>query len=72
MLAQLEKAKPPSKSVSAYVREVLEGRLREMRVAEAAAEYNAFVADHPTEKEWLDQWGEADLATPPRKKKGRS
>lgn len=72
MLEELEKAKPPSKSVSAYVRDVLESDIRRRRVAEAAAEYKVFVASHPDEQASLDDWDKADLASPPRRKKGKS
>lgn len=72
LLEQLKKAKPPSKSVTAYVREVLESDIRRKRVAEAAVEYRAFVKNHPDEESWISDWGNADLATPPRTKKGRS
>ena len=39
LLGELEKAKPASQSISAYVREVLENDLKRHMVAEAAVQY---------------------------------
>ncbi len=68
LLEELEKAKPPSKSISAYVRDILESDIKRHRVAEAAVEYEAFVAAHPEERKSLEEWDQADLANPPKKK----
>jgi hypothetical protein len=72
LLEELNKSKPPSKSVSSYVRDILESDIRRRKVAEAAAEYRAFVASHPEEEEALAEWDKADLSNPPRKKTGKS
>lgn len=72
LLERLERAKPASKSISAYVRDVLEGDLRRRKVAEAAVEYRAFTEAHPGEDAWMAEWDRADLAAAPRKKQGKS
>jgi len=72
LLEALAKAKPAAQSISSYVREVLRHDLRRHKVAEAAAEYRAFVDANPEERAWMEEWDKADLAKPPRGKKGRS
>ena len=67
LLSELEKAKPPSQSITSYVRSVLESDVKRHRVAEAAAQYEAFVASHPEEREWLSDWDKADLSQPPKR-----
>ena len=66
LLARLEASKPPEQSLSAYVRMVLRRNLDRMRVRDAAVEYRAFLASEPDERKWLDEWDQADLATPPQ------
>ena len=68
LLGELEKAKPASQSISSYVREVLENDLKRHKVAEAAVQYEAFVAAHPEEREWMSDWDKADLSHPPKQK----
>jgi hypothetical protein len=65
LLAEIERAKPPGQSVTAYVRTVLRKNLDQHKVREAAAAYRTFVESHPEEREWLDEWERADLASPP-------
>jgi predicted Zn-dependent protease len=69
LLSELEKAKPPSQSITSYVRAILESDIKRHKVAEAAAEYEAFVAAHPEEREWLSDWDRADLSHPPKRSK---
>jgi hypothetical protein len=72
LLEELERTKPASKSVSAYVRDILESDIRRHKVTEAAAEYGAFVGSHPEEKVWLSEWDKADLANPPKKSREKT
>ena len=67
LLDELSKAKPPSKSISSYVRDILEDDLKRHKVAEAAAQYEAFVAAHPEERDWMADWDKADLSHPPKR-----
>lgn len=69
LLQALEKAKPQSVSLSAYIRELLRKDLKRRRLARAAASYQEFLAANPDEQSWLREWDEADLASPPRRRR---
>jgi hypothetical protein len=69
LLRELEKAKPESSSLSAYVREVLSKDLRRRKLTQAAASYEEFLAANPEEQSWLREWDEADLAAPPKRRR---
>jgi hypothetical protein len=69
LLLELEKAKPESLSLSAYVREVLSRDLRRRKLAQAAASYEKFLAANPEEQSWLREWDEADLAGAPKRRR---
>ena len=68
LLSELEKAKPDSISLSAYVREVLAKDLRRRKLARAAASYAEFLEGNPEERSWLREWDETDLANAPERK----
>jgi len=71
LLRELERSKPASQSLSAYVRSVLEREVLRKKMAAAAERYTEFVRETPDEKAWLEEWTRADLAhRPPRS--GRS
>ena len=72
LLGELEAAKPPEQSLTAYVRSVLRTSLDHMKVREAAVAYRAFVESDRAEQKWLEEWDRANLNTPPRRKKGTS
>jgi hypothetical protein len=69
LLKELERAKPQSVSLSAYVRDILQREIRRRQMAEAADRYVGLVRDAPDERDLLAEWERADLTTPP---KGRS
>lgn len=69
LLLELEKAKPPSMSLSAYVREILIKDLRRRRLAQAAVFYEEFLAANPEEASRLTEWDGADLASPPKRRR---
>jgi len=69
LLRELEKAKPESLSLSAYVREVLSKDLRRRKLSQAAASYEEFLAANPEEQSWLREWDQADLAGSPRRRR---
>ena len=65
LLAEIERAKPKSQSVTGYVRSVLRKNLDQEKVREAAAAYRAFVESHPDERQWIDEWDQAELGKSP-------
>ncbi len=69
LLLELEKAKPESLSLPAFVREVLSRDLRTRKLAQAAVSYEEFLAANPEEQSWLREWDEADLASTPRRRR---
>ncbi len=69
LLLELEKAKPPSMSLSAYVRDVLIRDLRRRKLAQAAVSYEEFIEANPEEASWLKEWDDADLASPPKRRR---
>jgi len=62
ILSKVKRFKPPSVSVSAYVRGLIEGDIRRQSLASAAREYQKFLGAQPSEREWLEDWSQADLA----------
>lgn len=68
LLAKLRKVKPPSVSVSAYVRSLIEGEVRRQSLAAAARQYQKLLASSKSEQDWLEEWMAADLVRPPREK----
>lgn len=69
LLADLEQTKPPSQSLSAYVRSVLEKEVRQRKMAEAAEQYTEFLRGHADERAWLEDWDNADLARAPKRRR---
>lgn len=68
LLAELERVKPRSQTLTGFVRSVLQQEVQRRRMAEAAGRYAEFLRDAPDERSWLGDWDRADLATPPRRK----
>jgi hypothetical protein len=69
LLTELERAKPASQSLTAYVRSVLRQAVRRQQMMAAADRYTEYLHQHPDERAWLDVWDRADLARPPRRKR---
>ena len=65
LLERIETARAPGQSVAAYVRRVLQRDLERRQARAAAAAFKAFVKTHPEERQWLDEWDGADLASTP-------
>ena len=65
LLEEIKASKPADQSVSAYVRLVLRRDLERRKMRDAATALKAFVAAHPEEKLWQDEWDSADLAVAP-------
>jgi hypothetical protein len=68
LLEELNGVKPPSQSVSAYVRSLIQHDIRQHKLRESAEQYQAFLATHSEESQLLDEWDAIDLANAPRKK----
>ena len=71
LLAELERAKPPSQSLTTYVRSVLRQEVRRQQMIAAAERYTAFLQQHADERVSLEEWDRADLASPPKGKRRR-
>ena len=69
LLKELERTKPRSLSLSAYVRGVLQQEVLRHKMAEAADRYVEFVRESPSERAWLDEWDGADLARTPKRRR---
>src|SRR5439155_25398218 len=69
LLRELERTKPPSQSLSAYVRSLLHQAVVRRDMAEAADRYAAFLRETPDERPWLDEWTNADLARPTKRRR---
>ncbi len=72
LLEQIKAAKPPGRSVSAYVRHVVKKDLERRKMRSAATAFKAFVKAHPEERAWLAEWDSADLASTPAPPRGTS
>lgn len=69
LLAELVQAKPPTQSLTAYVREVLEREVRRLKMLAAADAYTEFLRANPDERAWLEEWDRADLAQAPKRRR---
>ena len=69
LLRELERTKPPSQSLSAYVRSLLHQAVVRRDMAEGADRYAAFLRGTPDERAWLDEWTNTDLARPARRRR---
>ena len=69
LLRELERTKPPSQSLSGYVRALLRQAVLRRTMAEAADRYAEFLRETPDERAWLDEWASTDLAGPPRRRR---
>jgi hypothetical protein len=71
LLAELERHKPPTQSLSAFAKSILRRDLLRRQLADAATRYSAFLDEHPAERAWLAEWASADLARKPARRKRR-
>ena len=70
LLEGIEAAREHGQSVASYVRRALQRDLDRRLAREAAAAFKEFVEAHPEEKQWLDEWDGADLASEPDSARG--
>lgn len=68
LLDELNEIRPPSKSLSAFTREILEKAVQQEKMIQAAERYAEFLKGEK-EEGWLEDWEVADLAKAPRVKK---
>lgn len=66
ILSSLMRFIPKEKSLSAFVREILEQEIQRRTMARAAERYVEFLESSPEEREWLKEWESADLEQPPK------
>ncbi|MBI2335428.1 MAG: hypothetical protein HYU97_01515 [Deltaproteobacteria bacterium] len=66
ILSEIKKILPKDKSLTSYVRGVLEQELRRQKMLESANDYLKFLADNPEEQTWLEEWQDLDLAKAPQ------
>ena len=71
LLKALIHLKPRGKSISGFVREIIGREIERKQMIKAAEEYAAYLGSHPDEREWLEDWENADLASPVKKKRKR-
>lgn len=69
LLGNLKKLVPGEKSLSAFVREVLEQEIRRKSMIEAAEKYVRFIESNAKEGEQMAEWESADLESPPVRKR---
>lgn len=69
LLTDIYALKPSKRSLSAFVRSMLEEGVRQRRMREAAEQYSRFLKANPEEARWLGEWESADLAKPAKKGK---
>jgi hypothetical protein len=69
LLAKLERTKPPHQSLTGYVRSLLEQAIARRQMAEAADRYAEFVQENGEERSWLAEWDNADLVSPPKRRR---
>ena len=70
LLQAIEEVKPPSQTVTAFVRLAVQKAVERHRMQASAVAYRAFLRANPDERGWLEEWDRADLGSAP-KAKGR-
>ncbi len=66
LLNELRSLTPRTKSLSAFIREILEQEIQRRKMIQAAEKYADFLKSSPKENEWLEEWESADLSRVPR------
>lgn len=66
LLRAIADVKPPKQPLSAYVREALQRDLRRQQMRNAAETYMSLLRNNTAEREAMDEWEAASLATTPR------
>jgi hypothetical protein len=66
LLDELRSLTPRTKSLSGFIREILEQEIQRRKMIQAAEKYADFLKSSPGEREWLEEWESADLSRAPR------
>ena len=72
LLKSLLHVVPKKKSLTAFVREVLESEVQRRRMSEAGEAYLRFLEANPEEKKWLEEWETSDLGSSPKPSKRKN
>jgi hypothetical protein len=65
LLDQIYELMPKGKSLSKFVKEVLQKEVNRSKMVQAASEYNSFLAENLEEASLESDWEKADLSTDP-------
>ena len=65
LLRELKHALPKAKTLTSFIREILERDMRQRKLALAAKQYAEMLEADPEERKWLEEWEVAELAKPP-------
>ena len=71
LLRAIATVKSPRQTLSAYVREALQRDLRRQQMREAAETYMNLLRTDAAERDAMDEWETAPLATTPRARRRR-
>lgn len=66
LLREISSVKPDEQTLAAYVREALQRDVRRQQMRRAAEAYVALLRDNPKEREAVEEWEAAPLASNPR------
>ena len=69
LLDQLYELMPKGKTLSKFVKEVLQKEITRSKMANAALEYNKFLLENKDEAEMEELWEDADLYYKPKENK---
>lgn len=67
LLDQIYELMPKGKSLSKFVKEVLQKEVNRSKMAQAASEYNSFLSENLEEASLESDWEKADLSSDPAK-----
>ena len=71
LLGQMREVMPRDKSVSAFVREIIEKEIRRRKMIDSAEQYTAFLQTHTGERSEMEDWEKSDLESIPKKSSRR-
>ncbi len=69
LLRDIAIVKPREQTLSAFVREALRSEIRRQQMRDAAEKYQALLRDNAAEREEMEGWERASLATVPTRKR---
>jgi len=69
LLKELERAKSPGESLTAFVRSILQQEVLRRKMSEAAERYGELLRENVEERSWLEEWERAELSRPVRRRR---